>query len=537
MPNAPLYLEDGIREEIAASESTPENAEKLRLMPTMQLLYYSTAIRLARTLEHVMLDSLHYSRRFVEDPGREAVDNVISELKKTARLCLGPISETSGGLIEISIKNVISVLPFTWSDELLKEPESFLAVSQSEVDGLISQDSSGTTRGSGNYKRIFCTKNDLESTVNFFMHGVRYLVRPGGDRVALLLSAGGRGGGNLADLFGEAMRRLDIPCLVPKNMADECACLRELAAFGPTCLVSTPRQAISILRSAGDENCPESGELAATLKSGLKSLLLSGDRISSAVNQLLTREIGADIFMHYGLVETGLGMAVECGCRNGCHFRQSEFLVEIVGEDGVSYPSPISSREAVYIDPDNVKDGRIFGPTPWGEITITSLTREGTPLIRYRTGDYGRVIVDRCACGSVIWRLEVQGRVGDYIALPGKPGGAAPARHLTHSVFDRPLYALPWVKDHQVFIHAKAGGKGFDLGINVLVNAAAPDWAEASVRKALAKVESDLTAHGSCVYVKIMRDRRDFLSTFEYSYKRSFTRTDEPIDPALYVSP
>lgn len=532
-PSPGLHLEEWIREDIVSHAGSPESAAKLRALPTRQLLYYCTARRLAATLEHVMKHSLHYSRKFVENPGREAVDRIIGELKKTARLCLGQLSAKSYGLIEINIENSLSLLPFTWPEELEKEPEAFLSVSQSEVDGLISQSSSGTGGGAG--KRIFCTRHDLDSATSFFSHGMRYLVSPGSDRVALLLSAGGRGGGNLGDVFGEAMRRLGVACLMPQNPLDECATLRELAEFKPTCVIASPRQAISLFRSSADSQCPELDELVAAAKSRLKKLLLSGDKINSAVSQIIAQWLGVEIFIHYGMVESGLGLAVECGCRNGCHYRESEFFIEIISEDGVSYPNPKPSREAVYIDPDDLEGGHIYGPTPWGEVTITTLGREGSPLIRYRTGDSGRIIVDKCACGSVIWRIEARGRIGDYIALPNRPG-AAPAPQITHSVFDRALYALPWLKDYQVIVQSGADGKPKALGLNALLSAAAPPEAEAyaALGAALAQITARMASSGGALFIRALRDRQEFLSTFKYSHKRSFTRSPEPFDPALY---
>lgn len=536
-----LFLDEWIREDIISRASTPANAKKLQNLPLRQIIYYCIARRMALTLEHAMRNSLHYSRKLAEQPGREAISKTIDELAKTSRLCLDPLNSRAFGLIEVTIENAMSILPYTWPEELAKDPESFLALSHSDVDGVISQSSSGTTaQPNRQCKRIFCSKGDLESTIGFFASGMRYMIDPAaGDSVALLLSAGGRGDGSLSGLFTEAMSRIGVKCLVPSNIHDECATLFELAEFRPSCVIAAPRQIISLFRASSGLDCPDAEKSIARILPGLKNVLLSGDRVSSPVTKILSRELGADIFLHYGMVESGLGTAMECGCRNGCHYRESDFFIEIITDDGVSYPCALPAREAVYIDPDNLETGHLYGPTPWGEVTVTSLSREASPLIRYRTGDSGRIIVDKCACGSTLWRLEVRGRMGDYIELPSLPDGKmVTPPHITHGSFDQTIYALPWAKDYQVTLYADNNGKTRHIGITALVNAHAPaDDMEAALalRKALAQIETRASLHGAALFINIMRNRNDFNKLFAHNQKRSFVRSASPLNPERYI--
>lgn len=529
--SAPLFLDEWLREDIIKS-APGEHVEKMHGLPTRRLIYYGVACRLAATIEHVMQNSLHYSRKLAKNPGRNAAERAVSELKRSAALCLNSKSK-SYATIEGQIRNILISLPFTYPEDLLKEPESFLSVSHNEVEGLISQQSSGTTGQScGEYKRIFCTREDQEKTIEFFACGMRYMIDPArGDRVALLLTAGGRGEGSLARLFSTAMNRLGTPCLAPQNTADETALLSQLAAFGPTCIVGTPRQVISLFRSS------EAGEQIARIKAKLKNILLSGDRISSATNELLAAELEAEVFTHYGMVESGLGTAVECNRKRGCHYREADFIIEIITSDGISYPLPQNLRETIYIDPDDIDGGQVYGPTPWGEITVTSLTRRGSPLIRYRTGDFGQIVINRCACGSGIWRLDVRGRMGDYVELPPRPEDAAPP-HIVHSNFDRTLYSLPWVKDYQVIAHTGKNGNTHALAVAVLLNGIAPaDDAEAAqaLKQALSPVTARACAHGVDIFISLERAREKFARSFPYSLKRSFLRSAEPLDPALHI--
>jgi phenylacetate-CoA ligase len=61
----------------------------------------------------------------------------------------------------------------------------------------------------------------------------------------------------------------------------------------------------------------------------------------------------------------------------------------------------------------NPRDGEPLGSGTGGEIVITTLTREGSPKIRYRTGDFGMLHYGRCECGRRAPRLEVKGRLRD----------------------------------------------------------------------------------------------------------------------------
>lgn len=536
--NAALHLDTLVREDIISLAPNPEIAKLMQALPTRQLLYYCFAVRLASTLKHAQKNSLHYAQLLEKTPGPEALASIIAELGKIADLSLRGTSK-SYALMEMQFDAILSALPFTWPDDLLKNPESFLAVSHSEVESVISQESSGTTgKPENKYKRVFCTQRDQEATIAFFAAGMRYLVS-GQDKVAMLLSAGGTGSGNLAELFGAAMQRIGVPFMTASKPFDEALTMSELDEFKPTCIISTPRQFLSLLR----DDCkasPEAKERLARVKAGLKNVLFSGDRVSSALSGIIKRELGIGVFLHYGMVESGIGTAVECSQKRGAHYRESDFFIEIITPDGVSHPCPQSSRSTVYIDPNDLENGCIYGPTPWGEVTITSLSREGTPLIRYRTGDSGRIVVDKCACGSTLWRLDVRGRMDDFIELPLEAGkNALNPPYIEYTAFDSALYELAWVKDYQLNVHVDKNGMARQLCIMVLLGGLAPAndkdalWA---IGQELAYIEARAAAHGVSTHIRLLRDRQEFCSLFSYSPKRIFPRSTEPLDLSGCVS-
>lgn len=105
---------------------------------------------------------------------------------------------------------------------------------------------------------------------------------------------------------------------------------------------------------------------------------------------------GCRVFNHYGSTEMGLGGGVECEALRGYHLREADLYFEIV--------DPVSGQA--------VPDGEC------GEVVFTTLTREGMPLIRYKTGDFSRFLKEPCPCGTVLKRMDkVRGRLKGTVQL------------------------------------------------------------------------------------------------------------------------
>ncbi len=390
------------------------------------------AARLADLLEWAAAQSPWYRRLF--DPG--LVRRLAADLRK-------PTDDRAGG---VGAETLLAELPTTSPADLAGDSDAFLAVGQDEVAGLVSIPTSGT---SGPVKRIRSTAADLQETVEFFIYGMRFLVEPGRDRVALAMSAARPG--NVGDLLGRALAVWNIPFLahgfVPEEAAAETAWLEELADWGPTCLVGVPPQMLALSRHEGTPRLARS----------LKTILLSGDVAEDALVAELEANFGAAggscrVYRHYGLTEIGLGGAVECGQRLWPHLRD-DLWVEILGPDG----RPVA------------------GPGRAGEITVTPLTRRGMPLIRYRTGDEGFLFGESCPCGSVMPRLKVFGRLADRFTLPG-------GRNLRVADFEAPLTALPFVRGYDLQQHRSVPG---GLTLRLLTTAGVPEEAPELAAQAL----------------------------------------------------
>jgi len=120
---------------------------------------------------------------------------------------------------------------------------------------------------------------------------------------------------------------------------------------------------------------------------------------SEKMRQKIEDIYGFKAYNSYGLSEmNGPGVAFECPCQNGLHIWEDNFIVEI-------------------IDPATLK------PVPdgeEGELVMTTLRREGMPILRYRTKDLTRIVPGECPCGRTHRRIErIKGRTDDMMILKG----------------------------------------------------------------------------------------------------------------------
>ncbi|MCA9874489.1 MAG: phenylacetate--CoA ligase family protein [Anaerolineales bacterium] len=258
-------------------------------------------------------------------------------------------------------------LPFTTAVAVQERPLSLLCVSQSDIQRVVTLDTSGT---SGTPKRLYFTAADQELTRDFFHVGMSTFTAPG-DKVLILLP--GDRPGSVGDLLDQAVARLGATGIRHGLVTDVAQTLAVLRAEQPAVVVGMPVQVLALVRSAAARPFPR-----------LKSVLLTTDHVPAAIVQAVEAAWNCTVYNHYGMTEMGLGGGVECAAREGYHLREADLYVEIV-DPQTGAPQP---------------DGA------YGEIVFTTLTRQGMPLIRYRTGDVSRFLPGACACGAVLRRLE-----------------------------------------------------------------------------------------------------------------------------------
>ena len=287
-------------------------------------------------------------------------------------------------------------LPFTTAQDLSAQPGRFLLTSQSQVSRVISGATSGTT---GPAKRVFYTDNDTAHTVGFFAAGISEMLSAG-ERCFIAFPFTGPFG--LGDLIARAVERLGGIPIRGGCTQSFGEMLDLIAETKPETYIGFPVMLLSLIRMYG-ENCP------------VKRALVSGDACPVGVMEELEKLLGSRLYPHYGSRECGLGGAVTCQAFEGMHLRENHIIPEIIDENGRVLP-----------------DGR------FGELVITTIGSDAMPLIRYRTGDFTRILPP-CPCGGVTKRIDTVSR----------------REGVMMEALDSILFRLPGLVDHRAAFDGK----------------------------------------------------------------------------------
>ena len=268
----------------------------------------------------------------------------------------------------------LQTLPFTTPEMLAAHPGKFLLTSQSEVSRVISGATSGTT---GPAKRVFYTERDTAHTVGFFAAGISEML-VAGEKCFIAFPFTGPFG--LGDLIAKAVERLGgepVKAGFGQSWGEMCSLVRQTQ---PETYIGFPVTLLSLARMYGP-GFP------------IQRALVSGDACPKGVMEELEQLLGSKLYPHYGSRECGLGGAVTCQAFAGMHLRENHIIPEIIDEHGNVLP-----------------DGE------YGELVLTTIGADAMPLIRYRTGDYTRILPP-CKCGGVTKRLDTVSRREGEISI------------------------------------------------------------------------------------------------------------------------
>jgi phenylacetate-CoA ligase len=275
-------------------------------------------------------------------------------------------------------------LPFTTKQDLRDNyPFGLFAVPMSEIVRVHA--SSGTT---GKPTVVGYTRNDIATWSEVM---ARTLACAGANRHDFIHVAYGYGlftGGLGLHYGGEKIGASVIPVSGGNTMRQ----LQLLVDFGSTVLACTPSYAL-YLAEAIEEAQIKPDDLK--LRVGVFGAEPWTENMRKEIEEKL-RIKAIDI---YGLSEViGPGVASECLMQNGLHIGEDHFYPEI-------------------IDPQTLE---VLPPGSIGELVFTTITKEGLPLIRYRTRDLTRLTYEKCRCGRTMVRMEkCLGRSDDMLIIRG----------------------------------------------------------------------------------------------------------------------
>lgn len=291
----------------------------------------------------------------------------------------------AAGLLPCDIKGIedISKLPFTTKDDLRDNyPFGLFAVPNSEIVRVHA--SSGTT---GKATVVGYTRHDLDVWTEcvarcFTMSGISR------DDVIQIaygygLFTGGLGAHGGAEKIGAMV--------VPMSTGNSKKLTTMMVDFGVTAIACTPSYLLHIAEILEQEKLLD--------KIKLKTAVCGAEPWTEQMRKEIEKRLNIEAHDIYGLSEVmGPGVACDCSFHRGLHVCEDHFYPEVV--------SPETLKP--------VADGTL------GELVFTTFTKEGLPLIRYRTKDLTSIDHSKCECGRTSARIsKFKGRVDDMLIIRG----------------------------------------------------------------------------------------------------------------------
>ncbi len=332
---------------------------------------------------------LHPDKELMSRAEIEALQ--LERLQKTVRHCMNsPFYKKrfdSIGLTPDDIKSLddLKKIPFTTKQDLRDTyPFGIASVPLEKCVRLHS--SSGTT---GNPTVILHTQRDLDEWANAVARCLHMVgLRP--TDVFQNSSGYGMFTGGLGFQYGaERLGMLTVPAAAGNTLRQ----LKFIKDFGTTALHAIPSYAARLYEVMVEQGIDPRRDTK------LKTLVIGAEPHSEEQRRRIEDMLGVKAYNSFGMSEMcGPGVAFECKEQNGLHIWEDYYIVEIVNPDTL----------------EPVPEGEV------GELVLTTINREGMPLLRYRTRDLTRILPGECPCGRHHKRLDrMQGRSDDMIILKG----------------------------------------------------------------------------------------------------------------------
>ncbi|RKY00202.1 MAG: phenylacetate--CoA ligase family protein [Spirochaetes bacterium] len=310
-------------------------------------------------------------------------------------------------------------LPFTSADDLRAGyPFPLLSVPIEKVVRIHA--SSGTT---GKRKILSYTQKDIDDWANFFARCYEMAELTEADRVQIAVGYGLWTAGVGFQLGVERFGAMAIP-IGPGNVDMQCEFLID---FQSTVLCCTASMGLLMAEEIEKRGLKE--------KINLKKVIFGSERSSDAMRARIKDLLGVEhIFDIPGMTELyGPGTGLDCIYHTGIHYWADYYILEILDPDTLE---PVPEGET-------------------GEMVVTTLRKEASPLVRYRTRDLTRIIPGECPCGSILPRHDrLLGRTDDMFIFR--------AVNIYPSQIDHILSGINGIgSEYQVHLERKADGKDY----------------------------------------------------------------------------
>ena len=287
------------------------------------------------------------------------------------------------GITGVSSQEDFEKLPFSSKDDLRNAyPLGIQAVPEEEVVRIHS--SSGTT---GKPVIIPYTAKDVDDWAIMFARCYETAGITNKDRIQITPAYGLWTAGIGFQLGAEKLGAMTVP-MGPGNTDKQLQMMMDLKT---TVLTATSSYALLLAEEINKRGLRD--------KIHLKKGVFGSERWSKKMREYIRNELGVELYDIYGLTEIyGPGIGITCEKEQAIHYWDDYVYIEIINPE-TGEPVP---------------DGET------GEIVITTLVKEGAPLLRFRTHDLSRIIPEKCSCGRSYPRLDtIGGRSDDMFKVRG----------------------------------------------------------------------------------------------------------------------
>ena len=317
----------------------------------------------------------------ISDKQLELVNRQIERLRRSGNFYGRRLKEA--GVTGVATAEDFHSLPFSEKADLREAyPLGLSAVPQEEIVRIHS--SSGTT---GTPVIIPYTKKDVEDWAIQFARCYEYAGITPEDRIHITPGYGLWTAGIGFQAGAERLGAMAIP-MGPGNTDKQ---LQFMVDMKSTVLCATSSYALLLAEEIERRGIRD--------QISLKTGVIGSERWGEKMRRRIKDELGISLYDIYGLTEVyGPGIGISCKYDCGMHVWDDFVYVEVI--------DPETGK--------NVPDGE------WGEIVLTTLVKEGAPLIRFRTHDLSRIIPGKCPCGSHHPRIDaIAGRSDDMMKIKG----------------------------------------------------------------------------------------------------------------------
>jgi phenylacetate-CoA ligase len=278
----------------------------------------------------------------------------------------------------------IKRIPFTTKNDLRDGfPYGFLAIPKEEVIRLHA--SSGTT---GIPTTIYFSRDDIKQWAGYMARCIYGTGCTNSDVFQNMITYGLFTGGLGLHQGGEEVGML----VIPAGAGNTARQFRMMQDYGTTVLHATPSFLLHL-----ETKMKEAGVQRESLS--LKRAFAGAEPYSEDTRRRIEALLKIDVYNSYGLSEmNGPGVAFECQCKAGLHIWEDGYIAEIIDPETLE---PVNEGET-------------------GELVLTILCREATPILRYRTRDLTSFYTEPCECGRTHRRLHrITGRSDDMLIING----------------------------------------------------------------------------------------------------------------------